>query len=241
MVGVLYLIYYFAIYLWYIYLILGGVFLLLARRWLLATTSPGGKLGSSILIFIGGLILILGIYGTYVWINERMMFKNHKKSQLQTWVLEEDTEVAGLPLPKGSEIKLRETFDMNLKEQATLNDIWWMTLSEPTSLFGLVFDYGWKIYLREIKVEGHLLGTQYVKGLPLSEKIWLTKEGIVIKAHIAYDIVVNGQPVDKGTIIYSGAENDSQKEYIRVEHPEQAFDPYQIELRNKIENTIIKR
>lgn len=130
---------------------------------------------------------------------------------------------------------------MSLKEQATLNDIWWMTLSEPTSLFGLVFDNGWKIYLREIKVEGNLLGTQYAKGLSLSGKIWLTKEGIVIKAHIAYDIEVNGEPIDKGMIVHFGAENDSQKEYIRVEHPKQAFDSYRIELNYKAENTIIKR
>lgn len=105
MEGILYLIYYFAIYLWYIYLILGGVLLLLARRWFLATTSLNGKLGSGILIFMGGLILILGVYGAYVRINERMMFKSQKKSQFQTWVLEEDIEATGLSLPRGTEVK----------------------------------------------------------------------------------------------------------------------------------------
>lgn len=236
--GVLYLIYYFAIYLWYIYLILGSVFLLIARRWFLAATSMGGKIGSGILIFIGGIILILGIYGAYIQLNDR---SKSKTDTLHIWYLDEETEVDGMLLPQGTKIRLRESFDMNLKEQAVYYDIWWIILSEPTKLFGMMFSDGWNLYLDEVRIKGYLLGTQYVKGIPVSEHIWITKDGAVIKAHAAYDIEVNGQSIDKGMVIYFGAENDSQKEYLRVEHPRQAFDSYRIELNYKAENTVIKR
>lgn len=236
MVGILYLIYYFAITLWYVYLIFGGIFLLLARRWCLTTTSMGGRIGSGVLIFIGGLILILGIYGAYAYLDNQVFYKwraelnDRKLERTQNTVLDTDLDFLRLSLPKGTRVRWRNRFDVKKKEHATLDDIWWVTLPASTDFFGLVFDKDWSVFLREETIKGYLLGTQYIAGLPVCGEIVLSKEGKPIQAHISADKRLNGQTIAKNSIIYFEMDGESQKKYIRVVHPEGNVPTFTVEL-----------
>ena len=226
MVGILYLIYYFAITLWYVFLLIGGLLLFLAKRWSIVTTSLGGKIGSGFLIFIGGLILILGIYGAYVYLDNQVFCKwraelnDRKLERTQNTVLDTDLDFPRLSLPKGTRIRWRNRFDVKKKEHATLDDIRWVTLSESTDFFGFVFDKDWSVYLREETIRGHLLDVQYIAELPVCGEIVLSKEGTPIQAHIAENTKLNGQSIAKNSIVYFEVDEESQKKYIRIVHPE---------------------
>lgn len=226
MVGILYLIYYFAITLWYVYLLVGALILFLARRWSLATTSLSGKIGSGIFIFTAVLILILGLYGAYVHLDNQVFYKwrtelrDRKLERTQNTVLDTDLVFPGLTLPKGTRIRWSNRFDVRKKEQATIEDIWWIRLPESTEFFGFVFDKDWSVYLREETIKGHLLDVQYIAELPVCGEIVLSKEGKPIQAHIAEDTKLNGQTIAKNSIIYFEVDEESQKKYIRIVHPE---------------------
>lgn len=237
MEGILYLIYYFAIHLWYIFLILGGVFLLLARRWSFATTSLSGKIGSRTFLFTAVLLLVLGLYGAYVHLDNQVFYKwrtelkDRKLERTQNTVLDTDLVFPGLSLPKGTRVRWSNRFDVKKKEQATIEDIWWISLPESTELFGFIFDKDWSVYLMEETIKGHLLGTQYIEELPVCGEIILSKKGKPIQAHIAQDTELNGQTIAKNSIIYFVVEDEFQKEYLRIEHPENKTSTFKIELK----------
>lgn len=237
MVGILYLIYYFAITLWYVFLIAGGLLLFLAKRWSLGTTSLSGKIGSGILIFSAVLILILGLYGAYVYLDNQVFYKwraelkDRRLDRTQNTLLDKDLDLTSLTLPKGTRVRWSNRFDIKKKEQATIKDIWWINLGQSTEFFGFVFDKDWSVYIREETIKGHLLDVQYIGDLPVYGEIVLSKEGKPIQAKIAQNTTFKGKKIVQNSTVFFESGDNSKKKYIRIVHPEGRDSEFTVDLK----------
>lgn len=240
--AVFYLIYYFAIHLWYVYLILAGFVLFFTRSWFLSAMTYTGKLGSAMFFSVGLLFLFLGLFGAYVQIEDKLVLpkslekEQQKKNALYTWALDEDVEISGMNLPAGTEIRWRNGFEKSQVKQATIEDIWWINLLEPTQLFGVVWDQDFSVFLSAEEIWGYLSDTQIIQELPLSGIIKLTYEGKVKEATIAQDFEYKGYSIPKMSKIYFETEEEANKKYLRIVPLEETEEPFRIVLENEIEN-----
>lgn len=234
--GILYLIYYFAITLWYVYLILGAIFLFIARAWIKTASSTISKAGSGFLIFFGLSIFLMGLYGAYIQLDDKFLYnwrmerKYRKLNQTHKMLLEEDMCFDEIILTKGTVVRWNNRFDIKRIEEATINNIWWVALPESKEILGYTFDKDWNLYFHLNTIKGHLAEKKYIQSLPIYREVTIDNQGKLIQGQIAKNTKFHGQEIAKDSKVSFEKDPETQLEYLRVIPCNKTLEEYRIEI-----------
>lgn len=128
--------------------------------------------------------------------------RDRRERQAHTWVLAQDTTLAGVRLAAGSRLLLYSWFDMQQKEQLRLSDIDEMDLARPAVFLGAELAGRVQQESGTNRWYGMLSKAQTVKGWPCTGNIRINGgDSMPIELTLAADYSLFGQVFPKGTVV----------------------------------------